>query len=134
MIRFLVGLGLVGLGHEVTGLLQIVFLALIEQLDFLADGEKVLGFLVVAFVAMAPDAAALAEQVLALADHPADVIRYENHVGRVANLAASFVVLRGEDRPDPVFVIAVSFLDAGRGAPVSLVAGRAAEFLGIVHS
>ena len=133
MIRFLVGLGLVGLGHEVTGLLQIVFLALIEQLDFLADGEKVLRFLVVAFVAMAPDAAALAEQVLALADHPADVIRYENHVGRVANLAASFVVLRGEDRPDPVFVIAVSFLDAGRGAPVSLVAGRAAEFLGIVH-
>src|SRR2546429_6768597 len=62
--------GFVGLRHEVVGLLQMVFLLLFEKLDFLSDGEKVFGLFVVAFVAVAADAPALAEKILAFTDHP----------------------------------------------------------------
>src|SRR5215469_996241 len=82
---------------------------------------------------MATDAATLAEEVLAFTHHPADVVRHEDHVRSVANLAAGFVVLRGENGPEPVFVIAVSFLDARRGSPISLMTRGAAEPFRIVN-
>ena len=54
------------------------------------------------------------------------------HVGGVAGLASGFGILFGKQRPQPVLVVAVGFLDAGGGAAVALVAGRAAELVGIV--
>ena len=132
-IGFIVGLGLVGLLHQVASLLEIVFLLLIELLDLLCNGEQVLGFLVVALVTMAPGAAALAEQILAFGERPAHVVADENHVRGVANLTARLVVSRGEKRPEPVFVVAVGFFNAGGGAAIALVAGRAAVFFGIVN-
>ena len=55
------------------------------------------------------------------------------HVGGVAGLAARFDILFGKERPQPVLVVAVSFLDAGGRASIALVAGRAAELVGIVN-
>ena len=134
VVGFLVCSGFVGLRHEVVGLLQMVFLLLFEKLDFLSDGEKVFGLFVVAFVAVAADAPALAEKILAFTDHPADVVVHQNHVRGVANLATGFVISGSEDRPQPMFVSAVSFFDAGGGAAIALVARRTAESLGIMNS
>ena len=134
VIRFFVGLRLVGLCHEVVGLFEIVFLLLLEQLDLLTVGEQVFRLFVVTFVAMAANAPALAEQVFSLADNPADVVDRQDHVCGVANLAAGFVVLRGKNRPQPVLVIAMSFFDACCRAAISLMARRAAKFLRIMNS
>jgi CBS domain-containing protein len=81
---------------------------------------------------VATHAAALAEEIFAFADHPADLVGDENHVGGVANLTARLVVSRGEDRPEPVFVVTVGFFNASGGASVALVARRAGELVGIV--
>src|SRR4029077_20163814 len=89
--------------------------------------------LVVAFVAVAAHAATLAEEVFAVADGPADVATDQHHVGRMTGLAASFYVFLGEERPEPVLVVAVSFLDAGGGATVTLMTGRTTELVGIVN-
>src|SRR5205807_10665256 len=77
-VGFLVALGFVGLLHQVASLLEVVLLLLIELLDLLGDGEQILGFLVIAFETVTADAAALAEKILAFADHPADVIGNQN--------------------------------------------------------
>src|SRR5215469_13891122 len=82
---------------------------------------------------MAAHAAALAEEVLALADGPADVAADQDHVGGVTGLASGFRVFFGEERPQPVLVVAMSFFDAGGGASIALVAGRTTELVGIVH-
>src|SRR2546429_9385402 len=66
----------------------------------------------------------LAEKILAFTDHPADVVVHQNHVRGVANLATGFVISGSEDRPQPMFVSAVSFFDAGGGAAIALVARR----------
>ena len=50
-----------------------------------------------------------------------------DHVRSVALLAAGVVVLRIVERPEPVLVAAVAFLDRVERASVSAVAGRAAE-------
>ena len=42
-------------------------------------------------------------------------------------------ILFGIERPEPVLVVAVRLLDARSGAPIALVAGRAAELVGIVN-
>src|SRR5215472_8473249 len=82
---------------------------------------------------MAAHAAPLAEEVLALADGPADVTADQDHVGGVTGLASSFRVFLGEERPQPVLVVAMCFFDTGGGAAIALVAGRTAELVGIVN-
>ena len=82
---------------------------------------------------MAAHAAALPEQILAFADGPAHIAADKHHVGSVACLASGFDVLFGEQRPEPVLVIAVRFFNAGGGAAIALMAGRAAELVGIVN-
>src|SRR5215469_4684162 len=67
---------------------------------------------------MAAHAAPLAEEVLALADGPADVTADQDHVGGVTGLASGFRVFLGEERPQPVLVVAMCFFDAGGGAAV----------------
>ncbi len=131
-IGFVVALGFVSLFHQVAGLLEIVAFLLIELLDLLGDGEEVFWFLVIAFVAVATHAAALAEKILAFGERPADVVADDDHIRGVANLAAGFVISRREKRPEPVFVIAVGFFNAGGGAAIALVAWRAAELVRIV--
>src|SRR5438552_359462 len=132
-VGFLVALGFVGLLHQVAGLLEVVLLLLIELLDLLGDGEQILGFLVVAFETVTADAATLAEKILAFADHPPNVIGDDDHVGGVANLAARFVILRCENGPEPMFIVAMSFFSAGGGAPVALMARGTAELVRIVN-
>src|SRR5438445_2234288 len=131
-VGFLVALGFVGLLHQVASLLEVVLLLLIELLDLLGDGEQILGFLVIAFETVTADAAALAEKILAFADHPADVIGNQNHVGGVANLTGRFEICTRKDGPQPVFIVAVRFFNAGGGASISLVARRTAELVRIV--
>ena len=50
----------------------------------------------------------------------------------MASLAAGFGILPGEERPQPVLIIPVRLLNTGGGAPIALMAGRAAEFVWIV--
>ena len=132
-VGFVVGLGLVGLLHQLACLLEIVFLLLFELLDLLADGEQVFRFLVVALVAMATHTATLAEKIFAFAERPPDIVADEYHVRRVARLAARFHVSTGEERPEPMFIGTVSFLDARGGAAIPLVAGRTSILFGIVN-
>ena len=91
-----VGLCGVGLLHEVVGLLEVIFLFLIDELDLLGDGEEVFGFFVVAFVAMATHAAALTKEILALGERPAHIIGHQHHIRGVTILAASFHISPGE--------------------------------------
>src|SRR5580704_2334007 len=82
---------------------------------------------------MTAHAAFLPEQVLAFADRPTHIAADQHHVRRMASLAARFRVFLGKQRPQPMFVIAVSFLFAGGSAPVALMARRAAKLVGIVR-
>src|SRR5207302_11077796 len=132
-VGFLVALGFVGLLHQVAGLLEVVLLLLIELLDLLGDGEQILGFLVVAFETVTADAATLAEKILVFADHPPNVIGDDDHVGGVANLAARFELCTRKDGPQPAFIVAVRFFDAGGGASISLMARGTAELVRIVN-
>src|SRR5258708_16862272 len=91
-----VGFGLVRLLHQVARLLVIVLLLLIELLDLLRDGEQVLGLFVVALVTMAPGTAALAEEILAFGERPADIVGDEDHVRGVADLTARLIISRVE--------------------------------------
>src|SRR6202011_4620134 len=102
---FVICLGGVGLLHQVVGLLEVVFFLLLNELDLLGDGEQVFGLFVVAFVAMATDAAALAEKILAFRYSPADIVGNQNHVGGMAGLAAGFQISAWEQRPEPVLVV-----------------------------
>src|SRR5260370_15409373 len=126
-IGLVVGLGLVRLLHQVAGLLEIVLLLLIELLDLLRDGEQIFGHFVVALVTMAPGAAALAEEIFAFGERPADIVGDENHIRGVANLTARLIISRREKGPEPVFVFAVSFFNTSGRAAIALVARRAAE-------
>src|SRR5207249_10429599 len=119
--------------HQVAGLLEVIFLLLIELLDLLGDGEQIFGFLVVAFETVTAHAAALAEKILAFADHPADVVGNDDHIGGMANLTACFEVSTRKYRPELVFIIAMRLFNAGGGAPIALVARRAAELVRIVN-
>src|ERR1700716_2584117 len=98
MIGFLVALSLVGLLHQIAGLLGIVLFLLLELLDLLCDGEEVFRFLVIAFVTVAAYAAALAEKIFAIAKRPAHVVADQNHVRGVAGLAAGFPISPGAKR------------------------------------
>ena len=83
---------------------------------------------------MASHATALAEQVLAVVDGlPLHIAAGQHHVGSVAVLATSLRVLLGKQRPQPVLVISVRFLNAGSGTSVALVARRTAEFFRVVY-
>ena len=75
---------------------------------------------------MAADAALGAEKLLAFIQHRRVL---GDHVSRMALLAAGFIILGIVERPEPVFVAAMSFLDRINGAAVAAVAGRASEFL-----
>src|SRR5262249_10024993 len=132
-IRFFVGLRSVGLLHQIVRLLKIVFLLLLDELDLLSDGEQVLGLFVIALIAMAAHAAALAKQILAFGEGPANVVGHEYHVRGMAGLAAGFDVSAREQGPEPVLVIAVSFFNTGGGASVTLVAWRAAKLVRVVN-
>ena len=132
-IGFLVGLGSVGLLHQLSRLLGILCFLGFELLDLLADRVQVFGFLVVALVTMAADAPSLPEEIFAFADVPSHIAADQNHICRVANLAAGFSILFGEERPQPVLVISVTFFDASSGTAIALVTGRAAKFLRIVN-
>ena len=98
-----------------------------------ADVVQVLRLFVVALIAMAAHAALLPEQIFAFADRPSHIAADQHHVGGMAGLAAGFDVLLGKQRPQPMLIVSVRLLHAGRGAAVALVAGRAAELVGIVH-
>ncbi len=83
---------------------------------------------------MAAHASALAEQIFAVVDRmQLHVAAGQHHVGRMAGLAARLRILFGIQRPQPVLVIPVRLLDAGGGASVALMAGRAAELVRIVN-
>ena len=82
---------------------------------------------------MAAHAAALAEKEFAVGDMRAYVADRQEHVGGVAGLATGFGILLGKQRPQPVLVVAVGLFHAGGGPAVALVAGRAAELVGIVR-
>ena len=98
------------------------------RICWFTDGHLV-GFAVEAFVAMAAHAAAQAENLAA-------GVERAGHLGDdflgVALLAAGFDVLLVVQRPEPVFVVAVRLLDAGKRHAVAAVAGRAAELFGVV--
>src|SRR5579859_1704857 len=81
---------------------------------------------------MAANAAALAEKVFPLAKRPADIVDDQHHVRGVTGLAAGFDISFREERPKPVLIGAVGFLDAGRCAAIALMAGGTAKFFGIV--
>src|SRR5262249_46466218 len=129
---FVAGSG-IGLLHHVSRLLQIVGFLSFELLDLLADVIQVLWLAIVAFIAMAADASTLAIKIFAFADRPADVSADQNHVSGVASLASGFDILFGKQWPEPVFVVAVRFLDAGGGPPIALMTRRTSEFVGIVR-
>src|ERR1700756_994325 len=118
-IGFRIGLGGVGLLPEIVGLLEVVFLFLFDELDLLGDRKQVFGFLVIAFVTMAAHAAALTEKILALGNSPADIVAHQHHIRGVTGLAAGFHIFPGKQWPKPVFVIAVSFFNAGGGPSIA---------------
>ena len=133
-VGFFVRLGGVGLLHQVGGLLHVVFLLRFNLLDLLADRVQVFGLLVVSLVAMAAHAALLPEQIFAVVDGlPLHIAAGQHHVGRVAILATRLRIFLGKQRPQPVLVVAVPLLDAGGGAAIALMAGRAAELFRIVN-
>src|SRR5437588_6950241 len=122
----------VGLLHHVGGLLQVVSFLLLKQFKLLVNGLQVFRLFIVTLITMAAYAATLAKQILAFADGPTDVSACEEHVGGVAGLATCFNVFFREQRPEPVLVMAVRFLNAGRGSTVALVTRRTAELLRVV--
>src|SRR2546430_5398073 len=63
----------------------------------------------------------------------ADVVGNDDHIGGMANLTACFEVSTRKYRPEPVFIIAMRLFNAGGGAPIALVARRAAELVRIVN-
>ena len=132
-VGFVIRFRLVGLLHEIGGLFQVVFLLLLEEFDFLPNGKQILRFLVIAFVAMTAHASALAEEILAFAESPADIIADQHYVRGVADLTARFEIAPREDGPEPVLVGAVGLLDTGGGAAIALVARRAAELVRVVN-
>ena len=132
-VGFFVALCGVGLLHQIRSLLGIVFLVGFELLELLADRVQVLGFFVIAVVAMTTVTAFLAEQIFAFVDDlELSFIGGQHHVSRVTGLASCFDVLLRKERPQPVLVISVRLLNAGGGAPIALVARRATKFIWIV--
>ncbi len=96
---------------------------------------QIFRFFVVALIAMAAHAAALAKEIFAVVDGlPLHVAAHQHHVGGVAGLASGLRVFFGKQRPQPVLVIAVRLLDAGGGASIALMTGRAAELVRIVNA
>src|SRR5712672_3438459 len=51
----------------------------------------------------------------------------------MASLASGFHIFFGEQRPEPMFVVAMGLLDACSGATVALVAWRTAKFVRIMR-
>ena len=99
-VGLFVALGCIRLLHEVGGILQVIYLLLLEELDLLVDRLELLGLAIVAFIAMAAYAAAVTEEALAGTDHIPCAIGFgEHHVGGVAGLASGLDVLFGEHRP-----------------------------------
>ena len=129
-VRYLVRLGRIGLLHQVGSLLQIVFLLRLNLLDLLADRVQILGLFVISLVAMAAHATSLAEEVFAVVDG----CHCTSPLTSTMSAAWQFwqpacCVFFGKQRPQPVLVVSVRFLDAGGGAAVPLMAGRAAELV-----
>ena len=131
-VGFLVALSGVGLLHKVGRLLHIVLFLRLKLLELLINGLQVLGFFVVSLIAVAAVATSLAEQIFAIANLPAHVAADQHHVGCVAGLASGFDVFLREERPQPVLIIAVGFLNTRGGAAIPLVARRASELFRIV--
>src|SRR5579863_3355604 len=107
LVGFIIGLGGVGLPHQVCRSSYVFFSLGLDLLDLLADRVQIFGFFVVAFITMASVAAAPPEQFLAGVDGgKLNVAAGEHHVGRVATLAAGFGIFFGIQRPEPVLVVA----------------------------
>ena len=133
-VSVVIRLGGVGLFHQISLLLLVVYSLLIKQLDLLRDRVQFLRFLVVTFVAVATHATALAEQILAVVNHfPLGSAAYQHHVGGVASLAACLNILLRKHRPQPVLVVAVRLFNARGSAAVALMARRAAKLVRIVN-
>ena len=134
LVGFVVRFGGIGLLHQVSRLLEIVFLLRFDLLDLLADGVQIFWLFVVSLISMAAVAATLAEKVLAGVDSfKLHVAAGQDHVRRMAALASCLGIFFRIHRPEPVLVIAMSFFDAGGGAPVALVTRRAPELVRIVN-
>ena len=134
VVRFFVGRGRVGLLHEVGGLFDVLFLLCFDLLDLLADGVQIFRFFVVSLIAVAAHASLLPEEVFAIVEGlELHVIARQDHVGSVTVLAAALGIFLRKKRPQPVFIVAMSFFNAGSSAPIALMARGAAEFLGIVN-
>src|SRR5580700_11978467 len=82
---------------------------------------------------MTAHAAALAEQILTFIERRADIAHHQNHVGGVTRLAASFHVFFRKQRPEPMLVGPMGFLDAGGRPAIALVARRAAKLFRIMY-
>ncbi len=132
-VRFLIRLCRIGLLHQERGLLQVIFLLRLHLLDLLRDGVDIFRFLVVAFVSMAARASALPEKVLPLGQRPAHIAAHQHHVSGVASLASCLDIRLRKHRPQPMFIIPVRFLHAGRSAPISLVARSASELVRVMR-
>ncbi len=100
-----------------------------ELANGLARGEELFTLVVETFVAVAADTALLAVEFLAAIERGRHI---SDHVAGVALLAARFHIFFVEKRPEPVFVATVALHDAGSGAAIAAVAGRAAEAVRIV--
>ena len=91
----------------------------------LARADELFVLIVKAAEAMAADAALCAVQLFALIQNGRVL---GDHVARVALLAAGLKILWIVERPEPVFVAAMPFLDGINGAAIAAMAGRASEF------
>ena len=134
LVGFVVRFGGIGLLHQVSLLLQIVFLLRFNLLDLLPDGVQIFWLFVVPLISMAAIAATLAKKIFAGVDgFKLHIAAGQNHVRRMAALASRLGIFLRVHGPQPVFVIAMSFFDAGGGAPIALMAGRASELVRIVN-
>src|SRR5579862_3568161 len=124
LVGFVIGLGGIGLLHQLSRILYVLFFLSFNLLDLLADGVQILGLFVVSLITVAAIAAAPPEQVLPRIDGgKLRIAAGQNHVGSVTSLATGFGIFLGIERPEPVLIIAVRLFDAGGGTPISLVAG-----------
>src|SRR6267143_2675374 len=133
LVGLFVGRGRVGLLHQVGGLFDVLFLLCFDLLDLLADGVQIFRFFVVSLIAVAAHASLLPGVVFAIVEGlELHVIACQYHVGSVTVLAAGLGIFLGKQRPQPVFIVTVSFFNAGSSAAIALMARGAGEFLGIV--
>src|ERR1700730_11624296 len=82
---------------------------------------------------MAADTAALAEKVFSQQERPAHIVAHQSNVRGMTGLAASFHISAREQRPEPMLIVAMGFLDAGGGTSIALMARRAAELVRVMN-